>query len=474
MNPFKKLLARIHKATAPQASSYHAAEVGRMFWDWVVAPTKADDEIKGDLGILRARARERGRNDAIAKYYLDLVANNLIGTNGIKLKALVRDNAGELVKGTNDTIQAAWLDFWADPWRDGRFTGLHGEIQLARSLACDGEIFVRVIYNEGPHGIKLQVVDPDLVDHTYNVTLRNGNPVRLGVECDKLTNAAVAYHVWNDYPNSGNNAGLQRLRIPAAEMIHVYDPQRANQTRGVTWFAPVLVLLKMLDGLNEAVLILNRISASKMGFFVHKDANGFDADSFAKMGEINAEPGTAMALPPGVEFQNWDTGQPGTSYEPFEKVLERTIASGLRVSYVSLFGNLTDTSYSSGRTGTQQERDNWKLIQRLYIDAFRRPLYKKWGQASLMAGGLRLPSRDFARFQASDFKPRTWPWIDPIKDLESARIAIGLGLGSRTDYADERGIDIEEVFEKLDKEQALASLYNINISGNPEIQEVPA
>lgn len=453
---------------ASNMTSYRGAEVSRLFWDWVVAPTKADDEIRNDMARLRARGRELGRNNAIAKYYLDLVASNMVGPDGMRLRALVRDSAGELRGPVNKTIENAWADFWADPWLDGRTTGLLGEYVMAKQLAMDGELFVRIVPGIGKHGLKIMMVDPDLVDHTYHgITLPNGNELRLGVEVDK-TGRPVAYHLWKDYPTAGY--GVSRERVPAAQIIHLFDPQRANQTRGVTWFAPVMVALRMTEGLYEAILILNRVAASKMGFFVHKNPEDFNPDAFKNMQPVDASPGTAMALPPGVEFQGWDTGQPGDNFESFNKVLERYIASGLRVSYVSLFGNVSDTTYSGGRTGVIQERDNWRMLHRLYKDGFRRPLHNLWLEHATLSGELRLPSYQWQQFTAAEFRARTWPWVDPLKDLRAAEIAIKNGLGCRTDYADERGMDVNELFEKLGKERELAAKYGIDITGDQVVE----
>jgi lambda family phage portal protein len=173
-----------------------------------------------------------------------------------------------------------------------------------------------------------------------------------------------------------------------------------------------------------------------------------------------------VALPPGIEFQSWDTGQPGDNFEPFNRVLERYIASGLRVSYVSLFGNVSDTTYSGGRTGVLLERDNFRMLHRLYKDGLRRPLHLAWMEHATLAGALRLPDYRWRVYTAAEFRARTWPWVDPLKDLQAAEIAIRNGLGCRTDYADERGMDVNELFEKLGKERVLAAQYGIDITGD--------
>ena len=47
----------------------------------------------------------------------------------------------------------------------------------------------------------------------------------------------------------------RRQRVPADQIIHLYVSERGNQTRGVTWFHPVMTGIKMLDGYTEAELV---------------------------------------------------------------------------------------------------------------------------------------------------------------------------------------------------------------------------
>jgi capsid protein len=55
-----------------------------------------------------------------------------------------------------------------------------------------------------------------------------------------------------------NGKKRERQRIPADEIIHKFVRYRANQVRGVTWFAPVLLNLKNLDGYE-----FNELAASR-------------------------------------------------------------------------------------------------------------------------------------------------------------------------------------------------------------------
>ena len=97
---------------------------------------------------------------------------------------------------------------------------------------------------------------------------------------------------------------------------------RAGQTRGVPMMANVLSRLKMLDGYEEAALVNARVAASKMGFFVSPEGDGFVGDDYDNHAPImSAEPATFSQLPAGMSFQSFDPQNPTESFAEFEKSL---------------------------------------------------------------------------------------------------------------------------------------------------------
>ena len=113
-------------------------------------------------------------------------------------------------------------------------------------MACDGEAFVRLWrgFEGNPHGLALQAIDADLIDETFNRPRRGSeNEIRMGVEIDAL-GRPVGYWVWNPGSASGLDLLRERYFVPASEMLHLYDPDRVNQTRGVTWVHSVIDLVK--------------------------------------------------------------------------------------------------------------------------------------------------------------------------------------------------------------------------------------
>src|ERR1700735_2011959 len=71
---------------------FNGAMGGRLTMDWIASILSADQEIKGNMRLLRARARELSRNNPVAKSYLKLLVANVLGEKGIGYKAQVRNN----------------------------------------------------------------------------------------------------------------------------------------------------------------------------------------------------------------------------------------------------------------------------------------------------------------------------------------------------------------------------------------------
>ncbi len=70
-------------------------------------------------------------------------------------------------------------------------------------------------------------------------------------EFDRVT----AYHVLRDAPGSTFVTFAEAVRVPAGDILHVFDKHHAGQVRGITWLAPVLLKLADLDAASDAMLM---------------------------------------------------------------------------------------------------------------------------------------------------------------------------------------------------------------------------
>ncbi len=453
---------------AQQRNVYKGAEISRLWYDWIASPISADQEMYNDFLRLRSRSRELSRNSPVIRNYLQMLRTNVIGPTGFKFKPEIADNSGKLNDILNKRLARAWSDWSSCCTVDGSMSLTMFQQHLIRNLATDGEVIVRKIWNYQPNRFKfaLQQIDPDLLDHMYFRAPDKGvNEVRLGVEVDEW-GRPIAYHFWKRHPTDIQNVTPnERVRVPADEVLHIFVPDRANQTRGVPWLNSIMMPSKIMDGYIEAELVAARTGAAKMGFFQWKDVEGAEPPQPGERLTMEASPGQLEMLPPGLEFKEWSPDHPANAFPNFIKAILRLVASGLGVSYNVLANDLEGVNYSSMRSGLLIERDNWRALQVMWIERFLTFVYKEWLDCALLSGALVLDSRDPSKFLDVKFLPRGWAWVDPLKDINASVAAVNNGLATRDMIVSENGDDFEEIAAGLAREAEMIKKYKLNITG---------
>jgi lambda family phage portal protein len=464
--------------------AFHGADTGRLFSDFVSSSRSADSEIKPSLRVLRDRCREISRNHPYAKRYLQIMSTNVVGANGVRIQVRKRNDDNSLDSVGNRIIEQAWQAWGRAGFCtvDGRVSWVQAQRLFMETLARDGEVLIQKIKNPAgnPFGFSLKFLEADYLDEGYDARLSNGNEIRMGVELDKRTGKPLNYYLFEDHPHHDQGYGSKTKRhhkiVPASEIIHCYLQDRAGQTRGVPWMSNVLTRLKMLDGYEEATLVNARVAASKMGFFVSPEGDGFVGDDYDGAAPIlSAEPATFSQLPAGMSFQAFDPQNPTDSFAEFEKGILRGIASGLGVSYVSFANNLEGVSYSSIRQGTIEDRDHFKMVQQFMIDQFIDPIYRAWLEMAITVGRVSLPMGKYDLFADQViYRPRGFAWVDPAKEINASVTALNNGIVSLQDVHSQYGRDTEEIFEQINRESELADRYGIDTAFQPFGTKLPA
>jgi lambda family phage portal protein len=464
-------------------TSFRGAEASRLLEDWFARCMSPDDELRYDMKVMRARARDLSRNDPMCKHFLNLATANVLGARGPRLQAQVRDARGNLDEKTNEVIEEAWERWSSGPvTADRRMTLAQFEHLQLKTAARDGEMLTRMpIGANYRFGLALQGFDPDLLDETYNLPYgRTENEVRLGVEVDQDL-APVAYHVWDGLYRT-DYLGRRRIRIDASEMLHLYITERVNQMRGITWFAPVLIHTQHAGGYAEAALVHARVGAAQMAFITQDDesmagpAQSTDPNDPLAPAELEVNPGGMLRLAPGEKVESWTPNSPNAAYEQFMRDVTRRIATGLGVGYAQLSGDYSQANYSSMRQALLSERDLWEMLQDWWVSSFRQPVYERWLNAAILSGELQLASADWTRYKAVRWVSRGWDWVDPLKDVEASHLELFLGLTSLRRVLAQRGEDIEEVFEERAADELMAKQLGLTLDfslrGAPNIPDL--
>ncbi len=441
---------------------FRGAVVNRITADWIAAIMSADQETRGSLRRLRARSRDLVRDDAHAAGLMVALNDNILGPKGIGVSPRMRSPREKKLLQRENLL--AWEVFqrWgraSECSADGQLSWVDLQRLVARTVWVDGEAFVRRLSGfDNATGYALQMIDADLLDESFNLPAANGrNQVTQGIELNRW-GRRVAFHFWTRHPSDGlSGIPLERVRVPADEVIHLFVRHRPNQQRGLPLLTPVLIAGRMVAGYTEAEVTAARIGATQGGFFIAtgEDAAvaqssyaGTAADGDGAVIEFDAEPGVDRQLPPGWQWQERTAEHPNGNFPEFLSAMLHVIARGVGVSYITLSGDLDKTSFSSGRIGLTAERDRFRAEQGWFAESFVLPVYRDVIRHSALAGLLTLPRGENIDYGAADAEPRGWDWIDPKSDAIATEMQLRGRLTSPQRVCAARGIDIEDVLDE--------------------------
>jgi len=482
-------LGYVRPAQRNHTVGFAAAQISRLTASLAQDTAMINNTMRYQLRILRARSRQECMNNPYARRFAQMVVDNVAGPTPFKLQAKATFKNGKLDTAANAKIEACWKS-WGRKGNceiTGKWSWSAVQRLLVRTLAVDGEILLRILRGRayGPHGYQLQVLDADRLDDLLNKVLPNGNAIHMGVELDP-NSVPVAYHILKRKPATWLAGGYPREseRVPAADIMHFFIPEYAEQVRGIPWVYAALVNLVHIGAFAEAAVIAARVGATQMGVIQSPDgdptllATQFDAQGkpilAAGAPQIDAEPGSFPVLPPGYTLQGWNPQYPDAAIAPFLKACLRGVAVGVNVAYHNLSGDMEGVNYSSARIAELDERDGWMTIQSCVSEHLHDPLVMDWLPVQISAGKLAIQ----LKMELYDyyFQGRRWAWVDPVKEVRAALEAVDGRLKSRTRVVAEGGEDFEDVLDEIAAEEKLAKEKNVALevapNPSPEIQPI--
>lgn len=434
----------------------------RLTASWVARDRAINEELRSDLDALRARSRDMAKNNALAKRFLRLVQRNVVGPAGITLQARVQNAPGKPDVEANATIERAWFEWGKRGVAD--VTGRQSFPDLCRSVisavARDGEALLQVMRSaDNPYKFGLRHLDAARLDTRRNQEASGTRPtIIMGVEIDALSRP-VAYWIKPKIESGASE------RIAASEILHIFLAEDAEQVRGIPWMHAAMLSTYDLGEFTRSAMLNARRSADNLGFLVSPTGT---ADMFSDEGEaaeplkINA-PGSYDVLPEGYDIRTPEYAYPNQVFEPFTKAFKRDIASGLDIAAHNLTGDMTDVNYSSARIAELEEREGWMTLQQWFIESFVEPVYSQWLAMALTSGAIQLPAAKRDKFMAHEWQPRRWAWVDPLKDIEAARLAIQTGVSSPQQVAAQYGMDIEDVLDSIAAFEKMAAAKGVTL-----------
>ncbi len=443
---------------------FDAAGGGRR---WSGNPTMGplNVEVLAAAPAIRRRAAYFARNNPWLSNGVEALVSNLVGSG-------IRPVSKHPNAATRKALQDAFSRWTSQADADGvlDFYGVQGI--AVRQMIEAGEVFGHLLTPDAALGVpfSIRLVDAELVDPAHTLDLGGGAQIVGGVEFEQ-SGKRTGYHVSQRRPTDLFATTLPAIRIPAADMCHLFNPLAPGQVRGVSWTAPVLLRLQELDELEDAQLMRQKIAALFGGFLTDPNAdpavNPFDAENGITMPTL--EPGTMQALPPGfdVKFAEPREASEGVA---FIKSQLRAIAAGLGVPDFLLTGDLSEANYSSLRSGLVQFRRRVEALQyNVIIHQFCRPVWERFVTMAVLSGAIEAPDfeANTADYLSAEWYPPAQQWVDPLKDQEAEALAVASGFKSRRQVVAAQGYDVEVLDAEIASDKARETALGLQFTVPP-------
>ena len=393
--------------------SYDAAGTGRRTSGWHRNATDANAAAGPSIAALRELSRDLRRNNGWAKRAIQVISGNTVGW-GIMAKPATKKpdlakRAGEIWKDWSERIDCDY---------DGRmpFTGLQ-RLVMDTVVESGEAIILRETANADdglPVPMRIRVLEPDYLDIT-RTGKGEGGKIISGIEFDGR-GRRVAYWLYEQHPGATGGFGASFLkgthsrRVPASDVLHVYQVDRPGQLRGVPWLAAAVAKLNDFDDYDDARLMQAKVAAC-FGAFV-SDLEGAPALGEQDTADDNLEelqPGQIQYLTPGksITFPN----PPSVSdHGAFSETQLRRIAASLGVTYEDLTTDYSRVNFSSARMARLSHWQTlhgirWEMLIPQFCDGV-------WGWVMEYAAGIE----GWTEVPRAEWSPPPMPMISPEKE----------------------------------------------------------
>jgi len=388
--------------------------------------------------------------------------------------SILRGIISRIVQYTADTVQyvsqtgdeeidSMYQDYFHAWCEQADITGRHrlgALVWMAMwSLLVDGDHGWHLVQIDegGKQQLRIQSIEADRIGDPNNPMNPGNNNDIGGVVVDEL-GRPVSYRIFKRERRTALYSFEKE--IPADQFIHIFDPMRVDQYRGVTALSTVIAPARDLYEVYHFEKLAAKWQVGHAGFIKVTDPtrrdggisawNGVKDNRPDSPGTMAMEAGKIQRLSQGEDIQFAPgTNRPSGAFMALVQVMVREIASGLNMPYGFLY-DMTAFSGHTGRIEIAQAMRSIRRYQKLLSEKALDPLRDRVIGLGISLGDLpahpkwRSGRWGFGRSLTGDYG----------HDTSANLQLLSAGLVTATDLIAETGQSFEEVVRRSASEVA--------------------
>jgi len=494
----RQMLAHIRGA-------YQAGDMNRLTAGRTLGTRDPDSELQGKHGRIRAFARDEVRNSAVARNLKQTHIHNTVGDadvgQGFTIDPAVQFTDGSPDVETNKILKLAW-----QLYRDRlEYTGRWGFADML--TLNDAELFeagevLNVLHDRPAPGSDLpfsvEMLEADRLPTSNESfaapTFANGETLMAGADGMPIVNPKtqrpmkflvkhgivydenkqiVAYDILKDHP--GNQFLMASIfetqRFSREKVIHYFRPERAEQSRGVSWLVPALRLLADLNDLISWELLAAKAQSV---FGIHFGGSGIPNQPVPShsanppkdmFGNTITQLQPAMVTAGDAKAEFYQGNRPGGTFLPFFMSIVRLCGAAVGIGYSGASKDISQSSYSGLRHEDNEDARAYRAAQGLHARHFCRRVWAGFVRACAIKGLIPAKAylKDPARYERCEINVPGRAHINPLQEMMAQAVGLRNGILDPDEVLNVSGKEPEDRYQRLAALKDLADKLNLEL-----------
>lgn len=451
-------------------AGYDGAATSRLTGNWVTGGLDLNSLVATASPGLRARVRDLVRNFPPFTRAVNAIVAFTVG-KGSRFQSLAMRPDGTPDFETRRRIEDRFR-LWMESADVTGKLHLYELQQIAKRQECEsGEYIARfTVPRHRRQTVAVQMFESENLSAWHPKDQSDKTDIWQGVEYDVYTGEPVAYHFQTSYAWQQ----VSSWREAAANVLHGFQMLRPGQLRGVTPFAPAVLLARDMGDYTGAEIDAAKMGAKWLAFV--KSADPAMTQSMRGLGGNTGateqkkiewlenaiieylNQGEDITIAPGSQ-------RPGDSFDRFTRFVLRMVAITADVPYEILSGDYQGINYSTSKA-SRNDFSMFLVPHQFRMEAhFTRPIFYRWLDAEAVSQDyLKGYWLDPARYRKAMWIPAGMPSVDPLRDGKANIDAIAGGIRSPQMVILGEGHDPEEVVMQRAAWKEMCEAYGVDAS----------